>query len=66
MKLYYVNKNEIKVLYDKEKEILKEIQELCPHKNIYIYNDNEYAPWFDKDEEEKIIKKCKDCGKILN
>ena len=65
-KLYNVNKNEIKVLYDKEKEILKEIQELCPHKNIYIYNDNEYAPWFDKDEEEKIIKKCKDCGKILN
>ena len=65
-RLYDNNKEEIKKLHKKNNELLDAIQELCPHKNVYAYDENKYVPWFDKDEEEKIIKKCEDCGKILN
>jgi len=64
-RLYRDNIKEVKKLHEKESELLKAMQELCPHKNTYKYNNNEYMPWFDEDEKDKIITKCKDCGKIL-
>jgi len=53
-KLYENNKIKIKKLHEKESELLKTMQELCPHKNIEEMEDfyMDYA-------------KCKDCGKII-
>jgi hypothetical protein len=57
-KLYDFNNSKIKVLHEKERNLLDKIQELCPHKNTEIIEEHEwpdYSRYF----------KCKDCGKIL-
>ena len=63
--LYENNKIKIRELHKKERELLDSIQELCPHKNTYTYSDDTYMLWNPGDE-DKIVKKCKDCGKILS
>jgi len=55
-------KAQIKGLQNSQSLILKGIQNACPHVNTYI--DNEYMPWNPGDE-DKVIKKCKDCGNII-
>ena len=57
-------KQQIKELHKKEKETLNTIQKVCTHKDTYTYTDDEYMPWNPGDE-DKIVRKCKDCGKII-
>ena len=64
--LYNLNNRQIKELHKKERLILDSIQELCPHKNVDTYNDDTYMPWNPEYDEDRIVKKCKDCGKILS
>lgn len=58
-------KAEIKQLQHLQSIVLKGIQNICPHENIYEYSDDEYMTWNPGDE-DRIIKKCKDCSKILS
>ena len=63
-RLHRDNIKEVKKLHEKNNELLEVMKELCTHKNTYIYIDDEYMPWNPGDE-DKVIKKCKDCGKII-
>ena len=63
-RLHRDNIKEVKKLHEKNNELLEAMKELCTHKNTYIYIDDEYMPWNPGDE-DKIIKECKDCGKII-
>jgi len=63
-RLHRDNIKEVKKLHEKNNELLEVMKELCTHKNTYIYIDDEYMPWNSGDE-DKVIKKCKDCEKII-
>lgn len=57
---------ELRNMYDRERELLSRLQEVCPHEDTYKMSSDPIFDDFDDWEEEKPEKrKCNECGKIL-
>ncbi|WP_456363957.1 hypothetical protein [Priestia aryabhattai] len=59
-KAYKEQKEQMKVMYQIERQLLKQLQSLCPHTNTYRVEDDEFLSL-----DDIPYTKCKDCGNVL-
>lgn len=59
-KAYNEFKEMQKAMRETERQLLKKLQNVCPHNDTYMVKDDEFL-----NIDEDPYHKCKDCGKVL-